>query len=71
MFTLKVDGRTIHITGTEAAQSPCTPLTLKGDRMQELGEYVNVHDAIANANASAKTHRRTICRHCLGAAERI
>jgi hypothetical protein len=70
MFELKVDGRTIHITGTEAAQSPCTTLTLKGDRMDAIAEYVNVHDAIANAQANTG-HRRTVCRHCLAAASRI
>lgn len=71
MFEVKHDGNTIHITGTQAAQSPCHPLILKGDRMPSLGEYVNVHDAIANATARAKTDRRTICRHCLAAAKRL
>ena len=70
MFKLKVYGRTIHITGTEAAQSPCTDLVLKADRMQAIGEYVNVHDAITNAKANTR-HRRTVCRHCLAAASRI
>jgi hypothetical protein len=70
MFEVKVDDRTIHITGTEAAQSPCTNLVLKGDRMQELGAYVNIHDAILNAKAGAR-NRRTVCRHCLAAASRI
>lgn len=71
MFNLRRDGDTIHITGTEAAQSPCTALVTKGDRMFQLGEYVNIHDAIANAKARAKTDRRKVCRHCLAAANRL
>jgi hypothetical protein len=70
MFEVKVDANTIHITGTEAAQSPCTDLVLKADRMEPIGQYVNVHDAIVNAKASA-TRKRTTCRHCLAAASRI
>lgn len=71
MFNLRLDGSTIHITGTAAAQSPCTALKNRNHRMIQLGEYVNVHDAITNAQARAKTDRRTVCRHCLAAANRL
>jgi hypothetical protein len=71
MFEVKESDGTIHITGTEAAQSPCIQLTLKGDRMQELGGYTNIHDAINTATANAHGRRRKVCRHCLGAAKRL
>lgn len=71
MFELKVNQNTVHITGTTAAQSPCSDLVAKGDRMPAVGEYVNIHDAILNATAHAKSHRGTVCRHCLAAAKRL
>lgn len=71
MFNLKVNGSTVHITGTTAAQSPCSDLASKGDRMRQVGSYVNIHDAITNAQAYAGSHRGNVCRHCLGAARRI
>lgn len=71
MFDLKRDQNIIHITGTTAAQSPCTALTARGDRMTPMGSYVNIHDAITNAQAITSTSKRTICRHCLSAAKRL
>jgi len=71
MFEVKADGTKVHITGTTAAQSPCADLVAKGDRMRVVGEYVNVHDAILNATEHAKSHRYTVCRHCLAAAKRL
>lgn len=71
MFTLLTFDGLVHITGTEAAQSPCTALTQHLWRMKTVGEYVNVHDAIANAQQYAKQAKIKVCRHCLAAAKRI
>lgn len=71
MFEVKQHGTNFHITGTEAAQSACTQLQRNGDRMTSRGEYVNIHDALANAKIAAYYAGGKVCRHCNAAANRL
>ena len=86
MFTIKANRSTVHIaglaertksTGTERggvvayyAESACAGLTRSGHRMETLGSYEDVADAIKNATyATYSISGRKVCKNCLAAAQ--
>jgi hypothetical protein len=85
VYTLKGNRSTVHIaglterttsTGTERggvvgyyAQSACAGLTRSGHRMEQLGDFTDLADAIKHATfATYSISGRKVCKTCLAAA---
>ncbi len=85
VYTLKGNRSTVHIaglaerttsTGTERggvvgyyAQSACAGLTRSGHRMEQLGTYTDLAEAIVRAEyATYSISGRKVCKSCLAAA---
>lgn len=77
-----IEERTTSTQGEEAAsarghvayyaQSACAGLTRSGHRMETLGEYEDIAEAIKNATyATYSISGRKVCKTCLAAADGV
>ena len=88
MFTIKGNRSTVHIAGiTERtkssgeekggvvayyAESACAGLTRSGHRMESLGQYEDIAEAIKHATyATYSISGRKVCKTCLAAADAL
>lgn len=86
MFTIKANRSTVHIAGLEErgsyngterggvvgyyAESACAGLTRSGRRMETLGSYEDLAEAIKRATyATYSISGRKVCKNCLAAAQ--
>jgi hypothetical protein len=86
MYTIKANRSTVHIAGLEErttttgeerggvvgyyAQSACAGLTRSGHRMENLGSYEDLAEAVRRATqATYSISGRKVCKTCLAAAE--
>lgn len=88
MFTIKGNRSTVHIAGIEErtqsegaerggviayyAQSACASLTRSGHRMESLGQYEDIAEAVKSATyATYSISGRKVCKTCLAAADAL
>lgn len=78
-YTLKYNGSSLHIAGLEMTtasdeftMNACSALTRSGSRMQTArGEWDTPAEALKAARSKAVAIRKTLCKSCTAAAERL
>lgn len=78
-LTLRYNASTIHIAGLDMAtadnaftMNACAALTRSGSRMAKAkGEWTDPAEALKAAQSKGRALRKSVCKSCTAAAERL